>query len=259
MEYSSILITIVIVVVFYLFFGAFLYFFQNSMIYFPDNQDFEDCPHLLDYEKLNHEGTRFYLKRQSNDLIVYYHGNAGSACDRGRFKSVFERTNKSVMFVEYAGYSADNRRPSTRLILQDVENVNDFILNEGFENVIVYGQSIGSGAASYHASLARVKGVVLTSPFDSLKNVAQSKYIIYPAGLLLRENYDNVNWLSNHEGFVHIFHGTADSIIPSRFSLSLYNQISGEDKHYELIDGFGHNDIWNSQEFRNRLSEVLSR
>ncbi len=259
MEYSSILNTIVIVVVFYLFFGAFLYFFQNSMIYFPDNQDFEECPHLLDYEKLNHEGTRFYLKRQSNDIIVYYHGNAGSACDRGQFKTVFERTNKSVMFVEYAGYSNDDRRPSTKLILQDVENVNDFILSEGFESVTVYGQSIGAGAASYHASIGSVSKVVLTSPFDTMKNLAQSKYPIYPASILLREDYYNVNWLSGFEGQVHIFHGSSDRIIPTRFSLRLYESLDLEDKSYTIIEGAGHNDIWNFEDFRRKLSEVLSR
>jgi len=230
------------------------------MIYYPDNQSFENCSGFIDYQKMNFNGTRFYYKQNSLDnVIVYYHGNAGSSCDRSYFKSFFEQSNSSVIFVEYAGYSNDNIKPSKKLILQDVDNINSFVKENSFKNVIVYGQSIGSGAASYHSSIGDVNSLILVGSFSSLDDIAQSKYIIYPASLLLREKYDNAEWLQGFEGNVIILHGDNDKLIPHKFSQKLFNEITTEKKEYILISGKGHNDIWNSPVFREKLVEFINK
>lgn len=85
---SSVIIAMIIT---YFLVGLYLFFFQKSMIYFPNDQDFESCTGFKDYEKINHNGTRFYLKQISDQAIIYYHGNAGSACDRSFIKDLFEQ------------------------------------------------------------------------------------------------------------------------------------------------------------------------
>jgi len=138
----------------YTLFGLFLFFNQRSMLYYPDNQDFSQCPGFSGYELMESGRTRFYFKPGAGDrLIVYYHGNAGSACDRSSVKSFFEQSNASLIFPEYAGYSGDSVKPSRKLILVDVENIRDFIAGRSSDSVVIYGQSIGLAAASYHASL----------------------------------------------------------------------------------------------------------
>lgn len=243
----------------YLLFGIFLFFSQKKLIYYPNNQDFESCEGFKDCQKMNYNGTRFYYKQKSSDnVIIYYHGNAGSACDRSYFKSTFEQSNSSLIFVEYAGYSNDNKKPSEELILKDVENIHDFIEKNSFKNIMVYGQSIGSGAASYHAYLGNVDSLILVTPFSKLKDLAQSKYAIYPTSILLKEKYDNIKWLENFKGNVIIFHGDADSVIPNRFSRELFQKIPAKDKEYVIIPGKGHNDIWTSDIFKNRLIEFIN-
>ncbi len=244
--------------IFYLIFGVFLFFNQKNMLYFPDNQDFNNCPGFLDYEKINHNGTRFYYQNVSNDdVIVYYHGNAGSACDRARFRSTFEKTNKSLIFVEYAGYSDDKRKPSKDLILNDVRNIDDFIRKSNFKNIFVYGQSLGSGAASYHTNIGKVNHIILVSPFSSIADVAQSRFLIYPARLILTENFDNVKWLEAFDGNIIFFHGDRDRVVPQRFSKKLYETIHAENKSYVLIEDYGHNDTWNSEKFKRNLVNFI--
>ena len=239
--------------------GLFLFLSQKSMLYYPDNQDFESCERFNDYQKISFNGTRFYYKQGSLDnVIVYYHGNAGSACDRGYFKSFFEQSNSSIIFVEYAGYSNDKIKPSRNLILQDVDNINNFVKENSFKNVTVYGQSIGSGAASYHSFIGDVNSLILVGSFSSLEDVVRSKYIIYPASILLREKYNNIKWLQNFEGNVMILHGDSDQAIPHRFSQKLFNEIPTEKKEYVLIEGKGHNDIWGSPTFREKLVEFIN-
>jgi len=252
--------TLIRLMIIYCLFGLFLFFGQKSMLYYPDNQDFESCSGFNDYQKINFNGTRFYYKQGSFDnIIIYYHGNAGSACDRSYFKLFFEQSNSSIIFVEYAGYSNDNTKPSKELILQDVDNINNFVKENSFKNVIVYGQSIGSGVASYHSFIGDVNSLILVGSFSSLTDVAQSRYIIYPASVLLREKYDNVKWLQSFEGNVIILHGDSDQLIPYKFSQKLFNEITTEKKEYVLIDGKGHNDIWNSSIFREKLVEFINR
>lgn len=230
------------------------------MLYYPDNQDFNQCDGFKDYEKLEFNGTRSYFLQgsQKDKLIVYYHGNAGSACSRSRFKSIFEKSNASLLFVEYAGYSNADIKPSKKLILQDVDNIHAYIRTHGYRKVTVYGQSIGSGAASYHASLGDVDDLILVTPFSSLVDLVQSSYIIYPASILLREKYDNLKWLQNYHGSLLIVHGDKDRVIPHKFSQELFDKVSIESKEYVLIEGVGHNDIWNSSVFQKTIFNHLN-
>ena len=248
------------VVIGYLILGGALFLGQKSMVYFPDNQDFEQCVGFKDFEKATHNGTRFYFKQGSNDgVIVYYHGNAGSACDRSFTAATLEQSNASLIYVEYAGYSNDTVTPSRELILKDVENIHDYVEKKAFSDVFIYGQSIGSGPASYHAFLGNVQHLILVTPFSTLAKVAQSKYIIYPVSMLLTENYDNIQWLQEYTGRLIIFHGDNDTLVPHRFSQQLYDAIPNKSKEYILIEAMGHNDLWGSPIFINKLMSFLTK
>ncbi len=261
MKIKSVILKISIaLVVVYFFFGLVLLLNQKSMLYYPNDQSFKNCDGFKDYQATDFGGTRFYLKENSSDtIIVYYHGNAGSACDRSYTKSTLEKSDASLIFVEYAGYSNDaDNKPSRDLILKDVQNIHNYIQTKSYKNIIVYGQSIGSGAASYHASLGDVNNLILVTPFSRLDEVAQTKYIIYPTSILLTEKYDNVAWLSNYNGNLLIIHGDNDVVIPNKFSQKLYDKAPTKEKEYFLVEGSGHNDIWNSSVFRKKLVEYIN-
>ncbi len=240
----------------YIIFGLFLYINQKSMIYYPDDQDFEACQAFSDYEKKTFGGTRFYFQPQSErEVLIHYHGNAGSTCDRAYFRDIFEQSDRSLIFVEYAGYSADDKNPSKELILKDVENIDQFVQERDFKDVAVYGQSLGTGPASYHSKIGDVDSLIMVSSFSSIADLARSRFMIYPVSFLLTENYNNMKWLSDYKGEVLFIHGEEDRIIPYEYSKKLYKNIPSSKKEYVLIRDFGHNDIWLSQEFKNNLLE----
>jgi uncharacterized protein len=252
--------TLLLVFIIYFFLGLFLYFTQKSMIYFPSNQNFNECSEFSGYEKINHNNTRFYYKEDSKEnVLIFYHGNAGSACDRSYIKGLFEKYNLSIIFVEYAGFSNDNRKPSEKLIFEDVKNVKQFIEEKKFSNVILYGESIGSGPLSYHAYLGDVNSVILVAPFSRLADVGKSSYPIFPVSLMLKDKYDNIKHLSNFKGNVFILHGDNDKIISDKLSKKLFNFLKTENKEYFSIKNNGHNDIFDSKEFKNKLEEILEK
>jgi esterase/lipase len=261
MKLNNILIDILIILIAsYILNGLILFLRQRSIIYYPDKQDFESCPGFADYSKKNYNGTRFYYKQKSTDnVIVHYHGNAGSTCDRSYFKQILETTDSSIIFVEYAGYSNDTKKPSEKLILEDVRNIDNFIKENNFKNVTIYGQSIGSGAASYHTSLDNVSSLILVAPFSGLYDIAKSIYKIYPVSILLKEKYDNIKWLENYKGKLLVIHGDKDEIIQPKFSQKLFDEVTTEKKEYFLIKDKGHNDLWTSREFNNKIIEFIKQ
>jgi esterase/lipase len=246
------------IAVVYLIIALLLFLSQKAMIYHPNQQDFYNCRGFANYEKLHHNGTRFYLKQgTSNKIVVYYHGNAGSACDRSYIKPLFERSGASLIFVEYAGYSNDVIKPSQKRITEDVKNIHDYISGEQYGQIVVYGQSLGSGAASYHAGLGDVDQLILVTPFSSMTDLVQMKIRIFPAKILLTEKYDNIKWLQDFDSSLLIVHGDQDQLIPHRLSEKLFQRAATQDKEYVLIEGSGHNDIWAAPVFQETMKKAL--
>lgn len=95
---------IILVVLFcvYILGGIILYFFQRQLTYFPDNSDFYNCPIFSEAEKITYKKTRMYLiKKDLEKLVVFYHGNAASACSTGYIRDVIDSSGASVLIPEY--------------------------------------------------------------------------------------------------------------------------------------------------------------
>ncbi len=70
-------------------------------------------------------------------------------------------------------------------------NFYDFILNKNraIEDIYVMGRSIGSGGASFLAGNRRIPLLILMSPFDSIKKVAES--IVGCMGCIVKQHFNN--------------------------------------------------------------------
>lgn len=232
-----------IFVLFYIFLGAYLAIFQESQIYFPDNRDFYSCKEFESAEKINFKGTRMYFKKVSEKIAVLYHGNAGSACDRYFYANIFEGKGYSYLIPEYAGFSNDSQKPSHDLIKNDVRNVLEFIASQNFSETAVVGESVGSGAASYHASIKAPAKLLLISPFTSLLDIAREIYWFYPVSLMVDNAFDNTELLKNYKNTLMVIHGENDEIISYKFGKKLFDEASSEEKKMINIPGAGHNDL----------------
>jgi len=202
-------------------------------------------------------GQSKMIKEVGNSVIAFYHGNAGSACHRSVLKELVESSNSSILFVEYFGYSSPELNPSKNKILLDTRNVVSFLNEKKFNEVVVFGESLGASVASYHSSISDVDKLFLVAPFSSIVDVAQFHYSFYPVGLMVRENYDTIDFLREFAGEVLIVHGANDKIIPVELSKKLYDSIDSENKSYFKIDGFGHNDIYSSSEVQELIGNFL--
>ena len=53
------------------------------------------------------------------------------------------------------------------------------------------GRSLGSGVAVYVAINRKVARMILATPYDSIENVAQDKYPIFPIRILLKDKFES--------------------------------------------------------------------
>lgn len=231
-------------VIFYVVFGVWLTVFQEEIIYMPFAQDFKNCPAFSSAEAIQFGTTRAYYKMVGENLAVLYHGNAGSACDRDYWATIFERSGYSYLIVEYTGYSSDENRPSHAGIKENVRDVVAFISSHQFTHVLVVGESIGSGPASFHASLLPPEKLLLVSAFSDLKELGESIYWFYPASLMVKNAFDNVTLLQEYRGDVLVVHGKNDTVIPEKIGRTLFAGINSDSKGFISIAGAGHNDIF---------------
>lgn len=142
------------------------------------------------------------------------HGNGGQADGRAYVLPRMAHTD-SLYVLEYPGYGLRAGQPSK-------ETMNAAALS-GYEAlrktfpdtpVGVIGESIGSGPASYLASLAHPPDkLVLIVPFDSLANVAFEHMPFLPVRLLLRDDWDNIAALKSYSVPVEIYGAIHDEII----------------------------------------------
>ena len=253
-------VAIILILSIYIIFGFILFIFQKKFVYYPDNQNFNYCDGFKDSQKININGTKAYYKKNSEKLVVFYHGNAGSACARSFLKDEFEKQGLSYIFVEYSGYSADTKRPSKELLMKNVENINQFIKSQNFSEVAIAGESLGTSLAVYHSSIANTDKLLLISPFYSMLDIAKVNYGMYPVSLMLTENYDSSEWMKNSQTKdVEIIHGSADDIVPINQSKMLFNEVPTANKKFVEVLGAHHNDIYNFKETYINIDTFLNK
>ena len=120
------------------------------------------------------------------------------------------------------------------------------------------GRSLGSGAATYLASKRPVEKMLLISPFDSIKSVAQNKFPIYPMFLLLKDKYDSIGRVKEIQAKTIILMAENDEVIPKKHSLRLISEFPPEQITVKTISNTGHNDISNKMEYYDHLSSFLN-
>lgn len=185
------------------------------------------------------------LVEKPRAVWLVLHGNGGQASQRGY---IIERlpAETSAYVLEYPGYGLRRGKPSMKSINAAAREAYEHLRAQhpGL-SLGVFGESLGSGPASYLCSLPSAPDrLVLMVPYDNLLSVAKKHIRYLPVGLLMRDKWDNVSTLSSYRGPVEIFGAVNDTIIPVVHARALAKSVPHA-RYVELAGG--HND-WSSNE-----------
>ena len=232
-----------VIVLTYFLFGIVLYVRQDAMLLFPSNTPFANCPELALALQVDMNGTRgyFFQNGTSTKLAVLYHGNGDRACDRAYYRTAIEHAGYSWLIVEYTGYAGDGKSPSIGSILRDASQVDMWVRQQHVTELAIIGESIGSGPASYHSSLAPSSSLILIAPLDTLRLRAGEVYMVHPVGLMLKTDLDNISWAKTARR-VLVIHSTGDSTIPFTHGKHLFDSLPQKNKLLIPLSVVDHNE-----------------
>ena len=86
------------------------------------------------------------------------------------------------------------------------------------------------------------KFIVLEAPFNSISDVAQKKYKVYPTKYLVLDKFDNLSKINKILSPLIIISGKRDEVIPHSHSLKLFLKANNP-KESVFIDEAMHNNL----------------
>ena len=252
---SKIRESLIYILLIYLIAGAVLFFYQRKLIYFPTDK-IRHSYELLKLENGKETLEVIVLNPGKNKALLYFGGNAEAVVHNAvDFLTAFPL--HTVYLFNYRGYGGSSGQPTEEGIYSDALSLFDKV-QEKQAKISVMGRSLGSGAATYLASKRPVEKMVLVSPYDSIKSVAQNKFPIYPMFLLLKDKYDSIGRVKEIQAKTIVLMAENDEVIPKKHSLRLISEFPTEQITVKTISDTGHNDISNKMEYYDHLKSFLN-
>ena len=205
-------------------------------------------------------GIRIPADEQAKEptLILGFGGNAWNAQDVAEYlHELF--SDEEVVAFHYRGYAPSQGSPSAEALMADAPLVYDAAVERVKpKRIVAVGFSIGSGVAARLAAERPVDGLILVTPFDSLKAVAQSMYPWLPIGPFFEHEIDAASALEKIQVPVAIIAGERDEIVPSERTDALRKRVPNL-VFDRTIARAGHNDIYARSDFQEAMREGLKR
>lgn len=189
-------------------------------------------------------------------LIIGFAGNAWNSADAADYLSELYPQAHVVAF-HYRGYAPSTGSPSSEALLADAPLIYDAAVQRVHpQRIVAAGFSIGSAVAASLAERRPLDGLILVTPFDSLKAVAKSHYPWLPVGLFLREEMDAARALRRNDVPVAVIAAGSDTLIPARRTNALRRRAANL-VFDRTIDGAGHNDVYQTSALHDAMRQAL--
>jgi fermentation-respiration switch protein FrsA (DUF1100 family) len=179
--------------------------------------------------------------------VVFFHGNACNLSCWSYKARAFIDAGFGYMMTGYRSYEGNAGTPSEDGIFADARGALDWLAARGVagRNVILYGESLGSGVAVRMASERQVAAVILEAPYTTIADVAAFHLPFVPVRWLVLDRFDSLSRIADVHVPVLIVHGDRDTLIPSTLGRALF-AAAREPKRALWISEGGHSDLWGS-------------
>jgi pimeloyl-ACP methyl ester carboxylesterase len=219
--------------------------FQRRLMYFPNRASEPEALRIAGNLGLaawredsgNLLGWRVPSAAAGNRVLVF-HGNAGSALDRGYYLPLLGGAGTEVILFEYPGYGPRPGEPAQDLLIEAGVQALARLRKEAPGPVWILGESLGSGVACAVAarSPADVAGLVLVTPFARMTDVAAWHYPYLPVRFLLRDRWDNLAALALYPGPVGLFIVGRDEVVSAKQGHLLFASLGLRARLWEQSD-----------------------
>lgn len=231
-----------------------MYIFQRSLLYHPVKQMGSPQNHgmfntelvRLQTEDKNETLAWFTHPQDNKPIMIYFHGNAGNLSDRAeKFKNFLRHTNGyGQMAVSWRGHGGSGGSPTEQGLYSDGRAAINYLLSKGFkiEQIVLYGESLGTGVVIQMATEFKVKAIVLEAPFTSVEDRAAELYPYIPVRLLLKDKFYSIKKIGSVKSPVLILHGYLDNVMPIQHGREML-EAANEPKEARFFENIGHSNF----------------
>lgn len=234
-----------------------MYFQQPQMIFFPMD-DLRQTPANwgLDYEDAvfeTEDGVQlhgwFLPEPEAENVLLFFHGNAGNISHRRESIEIFHRLGLNVLIIDYRGYGKSEGKPGEQGLYMDAKAAWRYLTEEkDFEpgNVIIFGRSLGGAVATMLAADVPARGLILESTMSSAKEFAREVFTVLSRMVVIRYDFNTARNIQRVHYPVLVLHSPDDEIMPFRLGQKVY-QSANQPKQFVRMRGDHNSGFYLSQ------------
>ena len=241
----------------------FTYFYQRNLLYHPSENNYQGDSINFNYQEVfidveeNIKLKSWFIKKDLKNFktIIFFHGNAGDLTNRIHKLNELNKLDVNILIISWRGFSGNLGKPTEKNLYQDAKKSVKWLNKNGIEkkNIILYGESLGTGVATELGQDNSFAGIILESPFTSIANAAKIYYPYLPIDLLIKDRYDSIKKIKSIKIPILIMHGKKDNVVPFKMGVELFEKANEPKYSY-----FSKNDD-HMMEFNDQLINSLKK
>ncbi len=235
-------LTLSSLIIAYLAVMIFIYLYQRNLLYHPSENNYQNDKIQFNYdeifikvdEKIKLKSWIIKKDFEKYKTLVIFHGNAGHLSNRIYKLNELYKLNINILLISWRGFSGNKGSPTEQNLYKDA-NASIKWLNEqkiSNDQIILYGESLGSGVAVEMAKINNFNSIILESPFTSIENTAKIYYPYLPVKLLLKDRYDSISKIKMINTPILIMHGKKDDVVPISMGKELFHKANNPKHSY---------------------------
>jgi pimeloyl-ACP methyl ester carboxylesterase len=151
--------------------------------------------------------------------VLFLHGNASTVASRMNVKHCarLRELGFNVLAPEYRGYNGLAGVPSETSVAEDARAAYDYLRTRErvpAERLIIFGWSLGAAIAVNLASQVDARGVILEGAPDSVVEIGQERYPMFPVRLIIRNPFNVVTKVGGIRAPLLFLHSPEDTVVP---------------------------------------------
>jgi fermentation-respiration switch protein FrsA (DUF1100 family) len=179
-------------------------------------------------------------------IVLFLHGTPATLADTVWRLPDLQKSGFGVMAIDYRGYGGSTGAPSEQGFRADVRAAFDWLHAAApGSKIAVFGESLGTGPAVELARDRKVAGILLNSPYASIRRLFELRALPLPYRWLMHDQFDSEALIGEVGVPVMILHGTADRNIPVDEARRLF-AAAREPKELIVVEGVGHLQAYDS-------------
>lgn len=174
-------------------------------------------------------------------FLIYLHGNADTLEKRATRLRLLTDDGAGLIAIDWRGYGGSTGSPSQEGLLNDALAAYDYGRAAGADprRIVVVGESLGTGPATWLAAERPVAGLVLDSPYSSIVDIGADRYWMFPVRLIVRDPFPASDWMKGVRVPIFAVAGEEDRTIPISYARKLMAAAPKPSTFVE-IPGAGH-------------------